>query len=111
MILQRQIFPEQASEIAWHVDNVIWFITAVTAVAGLGVYLAILVFCIQYRRREPNQLGPAPTPRILGSHKLELLWTVIPLLLFLACFAWGAYVYNMTLHPPPDAPECGQAAS
>jgi cytochrome c oxidase subunit 2 len=105
MILQSTILPEQASDMAFHVDNVIWFITAVTGVAGIGVYLAILVSCIAYRRRVPNQLGPAPTPRILGSHKLELAWTVIPLLLFLACFAWGAWVYNKTLHPPPDAPE------
>jgi cytochrome c oxidase subunit 2 len=105
MILQSTLFPEQASELAWHVDAVFWFIHAVTIVAGVGVYLAILVFCIRYRRREPNQLGPAPTPRILGSHKLELAWTVIPLLVFLACYAWGAWVYNITLHPPPDATE------
>jgi cytochrome c oxidase subunit II len=105
MILQHTIMPEQASEMAWHVDNVIWFITVVTGLTGIGVYLAILVFCIIYRRRTPNALGPAPTPRVLGSHKLELAWTVIPLLLFLGMYAWGAWVYNMALHPPPDAPE------
>ena len=86
MILQTTLMPEQASDLAWDVDMIIWFITAVTGVTGIGVYLAILVFCIQYRRRVPNQLGPSPTPRILGSHKLELAWTVIPLLLFLAGF-------------------------
>jgi cytochrome c oxidase subunit 2 len=69
------------------------------------VYLAILVFCIAYRRRTPNALGPAPTPRILGSHKLELIWTLTPLFLFLAIFFWGAWVYNHALHPPEDAPE------
>jgi cytochrome c oxidase subunit 2 len=105
MILQQTIMPQQASEMAWHVDNLIWFITAVTGIAGLGVYVALLVFCIKYRRREPNQLGFAPTPRILGSHKLELAWTVTPLLLFLALFAWGAYVYNMNFHIPADTPE------
>jgi cytochrome c oxidase subunit II len=105
MILQLTIVPEQASEMAWHVDNIIWFITAVTGLTGLGVYLAMLVFCIAYRRRTPNELGPAPTPRILGSHSLELAWTVLPLLLFIGFFGWGAWVYNMTLHPPDDAPE------
>jgi cytochrome c oxidase subunit 2 len=97
--------PQQASHMAWHVDNLIWFITATTGVAGLAVYLALLVFCIKFRRREPNQLGYAPTPRILGSHKLELAWTVTPLILFLGFFCWGAYVYNMAFYPPPDAPE------
>jgi cytochrome c oxidase subunit II len=105
MILQTTIMPEQAGEMAWHVDNLIWFITATTGLAGLGVYVALLVFCIQYRRRTPNELGYAPTPRILGSHKLELMWTVTPLILFLGFFAWGAYVYNMAFHEPPDTPE------
>jgi cytochrome c oxidase subunit II len=105
MILQQTIMPQQASEMAWHVDNLIWFITAVCGITGLGVYMALLVFCIQYRRRTPNALGYAPTPRILGSHKLELAWTVLPLLLFLGMFAWGAYVYNMAFHEPPDTPE------
>jgi cytochrome c oxidase subunit II len=105
MILQSTIMPEQASELAWHVDNLIWFITAITGITGLGVYLAILVFCIAYRRRSPNPIGPAPTPRILGSHKMELAWTVIPLMLFLGIFGWGAWVYNTSLHPPDDAPE------
>ena len=91
MILQSTIMPEQASEMAWHVDNLIWFIHAVTGIAGLGVYAAILVFCITHRRRTPNELGPAPTPRILGSHKLELAWTVIPLVLFLV------WILNYTL--------------
>jgi cytochrome c oxidase subunit 2 len=105
MILQTTIMPEQASEMSWHVDNLIWFITAVTAIGGLGVYAAILVFCIWFRRRTPNALGYAPTPRILGSHKLELIWTVTPLVIFLAIFFWGAWVYNHALHPPEDAPE------
>jgi cytochrome c oxidase subunit 2 len=105
MILQTTIMPEQAGEMAWHVDNLIWFITAVTGITGLGVYMALLVFCIKFRRRTPNALGYAPTPRILGSHSLELAWTVIPLILFLGFFAWGAYVYNMAFHEPPDAPE------
>src|SRR5262245_1746320 len=105
MILQQTLMPKQASELAWHVDKLIYVLTAVTGVTGLGVYLAMLVFCIAYRRRTPNALGPAPTPRILGSHSLELAWTVLPLLLFLGMFGWGAWVYNTTLHIPPDAPE------
>ena len=105
MILQQTIMPQQASEVAWHVDNLIWFITATTGITGLGVYFAILVFCIQYRRRTPNALGYAPTPRILGSHKLELAWTVTPLILFLGFFVWGAHVYNMNFHAAPEAQE------
>ena len=60
MILQTTIMPEQASQMAWHVDNLIWFISATCGITGLGVYIALLYFCIVYRRKEPNQLGFAP---------------------------------------------------
>ena len=103
MILQSTIFPEQASEMAWHVDNLIWFITAVCGVAGLGVYAGMMYFCIKYRRK-PGEPLAAQTPRILGSHRLELLWTFIPLFIFLGMFAWGAWVYDMAMHGPDDAP-------
>jgi cytochrome c oxidase subunit 2 len=102
MILQTTILPPQASEMAWHVDNLIWFIAGTTIIASLGVYAALFYFCVAYRDK-PGNTGP--TPRILGSHKLELLWTVIPLLIFLVMFGWGAWVYNMALHAPDDAPE------
>jgi len=105
MILQTRFFPEQASELAWHVDNLIWVLSAVLGATGLAVYAVIAWFCIVYRRKNPGELGFAPTPRILGSHKMELAWTIIPLLIFLAFFGWGAHVYNMALHPPADAPE------
>ena len=102
MIFSTTILPEAASEMAGHVDNLFWFIAITTGVTGLGVYAAILAFCVAYRKKEGV---PVETPRILGSHKLELAWTIIPLLLFLVIFAWGAWVYNMALHPPADAPE------
>lgn len=104
MILQSTIMPEQASEMAWHVDNLIWFITGVTGVVGLGVYAATFLFCVMYRRTD-GKLGPAPTPRILGSHKLELAWSVIPGGVFIIFFAWGAWVYNHAFHAPADAEE------
>ena len=44
MILQNTLMPEQASEMAWHVDSIIWYVTIVTGVTGIGVYLALLVF-------------------------------------------------------------------
>ena len=102
MILQTTILPEQATEMAWHIDNLFWFITAVTTAVSLGIYAAMLGFCVVYRRKEGEAVQ---TPRIVGSHRLELLWTIAPLAVFLVMFAWGAWVYNMALHAPDDAPE------
>lgn len=102
MILQTTILPEQASELAFHVDLLFWAITAMVTIVSLGMYAAILGFCIVYRKKEGVEIQ---TPRILGSHQLELLWTIVPLLLFLGMFGWGAWVYNKAMHAPDDAPE------
>lgn len=95
------LFPEQASTMAIEVDRLFWFITLVTASTGFLVYLVLAAFCVRYRRS--NSTGA--TPRILGSHQLELFWTITPLFVFLTFFGWGAWVYNKAMHAPADAPE------
>src|SRR5262245_47903226 len=94
------LMPDQASTMAEEVDYLIWYETVVL-VGGFILVVALLVYFIARYRRRPGVL----TPRILGSHRLELVWTVTPLLIFLSFFAWGAVVYNKMFHPPPDAPE------
>ncbi len=91
-------FPERASTAAVDFEWLFWYMMAVTGVAGLLVYAAMAVFCVQYRRGATS----GSTPRILGSHRLELIWSIIPLFAFLSFFAWGAYVYNKAVNPPPD---------
>lgn len=80
-------------------EALFWYIVAVTTVVGLMVYGAMLYFCIVYRRGATT----GPTPRILGSHRMEIAWTVIPLVVFLTFFAWGASVYNNASHAPADS--------
>ena len=92
--------PERASALATQFEWLFWYITAWTTIGTLGVCLAIAVFCVAYRRKA----GTGSTPRILGSHKLELGWTIVPLLIFLTFFAWGAIVYNSAVHVP-EAPQ------
>lgn len=102
MILQTTILPEQATEMAWHYDNLFWFMTAIVILTSLGVYAAMLYFCVAFRHQPGVEVK---TPRILGSHKLELIWSILPLGIFLIFFAWGAWIYNMAFHAPDDAPE------
>lgn len=91
------LFPEQASTSARHVDALFFFICAVTGFMGLLVTVLIVTFTIKYRRR-PNQ--PVRTPHIEGSWRLELFWTVIPFLIMLVIYSWGAIVYVHLTHPP-----------
>jgi cytochrome c oxidase subunit 2 len=90
-----------ASVLAWKFEAIFWYITAVTGGVGLILYFVLLWLCVKYRRG--NTTGS--TPRILGSHRLELIWTITPLFVFLSFYAWGAIVYDYAVTPPEDAQE------
>ena len=89
--------PEQASTIAPRVDQLYWFIVAVTAFFGILVTVLVLYFAVKYRTDDPTKIGA----RITGSIPLELAWSVIPFLVSIVIFAWAADVY-FDLHRPPD---------
>jgi cytochrome c oxidase subunit 2 len=93
--------PEMASSQAFNFELLFWYIVITTGTVGLGVYVALFYFCVAYRRGATT----GSTPRILGSVRLELAWTLTPLLVFLSYFAGGVMVYNKSQHPPEDAME------
>ncbi|PYQ09283.1 MAG: cytochrome c oxidase subunit II [Acidobacteria bacterium] len=92
------LFPVQGSAEAGQVDLLF------LATVGLSLFFALLVsslllaFAIKYRRR-PTDKPPAP---IQGSHALEIAWMVVPLILAMATFVWGADVYFRLNRPPDD---------
>ncbi len=93
------LFPEQASTLAREVDNLYYFLIAVSIFFG-GLITALLVgLSLRYRRRS----GADKATPIEGSVKLEILWTVIPLMLTMVMFGWGAKVYARTYLMPSDA--------
>lgn len=95
------LFPEQASSMAGPVDALFLFVTAISVVMSLVIVAFIGYFAIKYRRR--SELDR--TPRILGSMRLELFWSIGPLIVFVAIFLWGAGVYMRMSRPPEDATE------
>jgi cytochrome c oxidase subunit 2 len=98
-LAQFSLFPQQASTVAGDVDGLFYFLLAVSGSVGLLVAVLILYLAIKYRRRSPQD----HVPRILGSLRLELFWTLTPLLVFLAMFLWGAQVFFTMARPPQDA--------
>ena len=62
------------------------------------IFGTIFVFALKYRRRGDEV--PAP---MHGSWKLEVTWSVIPFLVMLTFFWWGAKIYFLNATPPPDA--------
>ena len=94
-------FPESASTLSSEVDAIYFYISGVTVFFTLLISLVIIFFVIKYRRRNPSEI---PRP-IEGSTKLETLWSVIPLLIAMTIFVWGAKVYYTQYRPPKNAME------
>ena len=84
---------------ASRVDHLYFYLLAVSAFFSVLIALLVIFFAIRYRRRSEEEL---PTG-IEGSLKLELAWTVIPLLIALSFFFWGARLFFAMNRPPNDA--------
>jgi cytochrome c oxidase subunit 2 len=80
---------------------VFWFITAVTVFFTLLIAVLVMFFAIRYRRRSEDYF---PKP-IVGSLPLELFWTIVPLVIALGMFFWGAGVYFDLMRQPDNALE------
>jgi cytochrome c oxidase subunit 2 len=99
MLSDFPIFPEVASTIAGRVDALYFFLIAVSVFFFALICVLVLLFAVKYRRRSEDE---RPLP-ILGSLKLELLWTIVPLILAMVMFTWGAKLYVEMFTPPADA--------
>lgn len=95
------MLPAQATEFAIHYDRFFWYITAVITVGASTVFAGLTWFCFVYARKGPDDR----TPRILGSTKIEIIWTAIPAFFFFSFFVWGVKIYNEKITIPNDAPE------
>jgi cytochrome c oxidase subunit 2 len=96
---QLPLYPEQASNFAPHVDALMLFIIAVCLFFAVAVTAAIIVFLYKFRRKTPGEIGVS----IHGDMRLETAWIVVPLVLALAMFGWGAVVYVDFRRAPSDA--------
>lgn len=82
--------PAQGTEIAKHVDNLYGFLLVVSFISCAILIGGMIYFAIKYKRKTPND----KTPYITHDTRLEVLWSVIPLIIFLFVFAWGWIVYH-----------------
>jgi cytochrome c oxidase subunit 2 len=95
------LFPQAASSLAGRVDALYFYLIAVSVVFTLIIAFSILYFAIKYRRRSEAELPHG----VEGSLKLEIAWSVIPLLIALSFFFWGASIFFAINRPPNDAIE------
>src|SRR5579872_6457811 len=97
--MQLPLFPDAASTTANNVDYLYYYLSAVTVIMTTLIFAAVFFFAIKYRRRSEDEI-PAP---IHGSLKLEIAWSVLPFLVMLSFFWWGAQLFFANATPPADA--------
>jgi cytochrome c oxidase subunit 2 len=93
------LLPEQASTFAWDIDALYFFIFAVCATFALAVAVSVIYFGLRYHRMHEGEVGA----RIEGNLPLELLWSIIPTMIAMVMFAWGASSFYYMRTPPAEA--------
>jgi cytochrome c oxidase subunit 2 len=94
------LWPQRASTMAGNVDALYIFLLIVCGLMTLLVFTAVVYFAARYRHRR----GVA-AEQIEGSTPLEIVWSVIPFLVFMTIFLWAAVVYFKGRTPPRDSTE------
>jgi cytochrome c oxidase subunit 2 len=91
-------FPEQASNFAGNVDALFSYILVTAIFFTVLVSLLAIFAAFRYRRKNAGDIGA----EIHGNTALEIGWTLIPLILALGMFAWGAVIYVNYRTAPKD---------
>lgn len=99
--LREFLLPVQGSAYAGRVDDLFLFILYVSGFLFFLVTGMIVWFVWRYRRRAPNER----TPKITHNFKLEVVWTVVPLIIVTIIFLWGFHGYMDATVAPRDALE------
>jgi len=98
MSLVNWMLPPEASTVAPEVDHLYLFLVGTTIFFTVLISGAILYFFVKYRRRSDSEV---PRP-IAGSMVLESAWSIIPFIISMFMFAWGAKLYLEQYTVPND---------
>lgn len=89
---------DQASTAAEKVDNVFFFILALCVAFLIFITALMVYFVLKYRRKKHPRAKD-----IEGHAGLEIVWTLVPLVLFLSMFYYGWTNFAYVRSAPRDA--------
>lgn len=92
---------ERASTAAASVDHLFYFLLAVSAFFLILIFALLFYFAVRYRRRSPDQVAALINEPVA----LEVVWIVIPFLITIVIFVWGAKIFSDQAHAPAGAEE------
>lgn len=93
--------PEAATDYAQQIDYL--YITLWGLTAFFTLVVAVLIFSFSLRFRKGSKADRSRP--VHADHRVELIWTIIPLILGLSIFVWAAKLYAEVYTPPKDAME------
>ena len=73
-------------------------LVAVSLFFVVTICALIVIFAIKYRRREGNEIAR----EVHEHHLMEVGWSLIPLVIGLVLFAWGAKLFLQIYNPPTE---------
>jgi cytochrome c oxidase subunit 2 len=94
------LIAEIASKQAAQIDELWWFLCLVSLVMTVIIFVGVPFFAVKYRKKP----GVKAT-QIEGSNVLEIGWSVVPFIVMLVMFWWGADLFYAAVTPPKDAME------
>jgi len=87
------------------IDLLFWVFTVIASIVLIGVGGAIVYAAIHFRRRSPDEV-PA---QVHGNSRLELAWTLVPLVVLAGLFALTVANISYIRHgPSPASPAARQ---
>ena len=93
-----RLMQQSASSIAERTDLLFTAMLLLCGTLALAVFALIIFFCVRYRHGASVERG-----WVKRSIGLELGWTLVPLGLFIALFAWAAHDFVQLYRVPADA--------
>lgn len=97
----QSFMPPAATEVAKSVDSIYGFLLISSLISFIIIMGGFIYFVNKYRRRGSDD----KTAYITHDHTLEFIWSFIPFVIFMVCFAWGAKVYLDMREVPKNAME------
>ena len=95
------LFPEQASTMAKQVDTLYAFELLIAGFCTVLICTMILTFAARYRQQANVDRSHPP----VANRLMEVFWIVVPLIMGMGMFTWGAIVFFHIYEPPGDALE------
>jgi len=80
------------------VDHLYFFLLGIASFFSLLIAGLIVYYAVRFRRRSADSVGA----RIQGGMLLEITWTVVPLVIAMVIFVWGANVFFAMSTPPVE---------